>query len=113
MCSFSHNSTLIALHAPWIHSKHTDPSSAQRCHTARMVVQQITDRISANLVERKCFVGRDLESISPWGLFFAYHICSALMYSRRDLSEQEQEVVKTLKESFTAINARWNIAGTD
>ncbi|KAL9487894.1 hypothetical protein ACSS6W_000171 [Trichoderma asperelloides] len=76
---------------------------------ARDVLHQITGRISANLVERRCFLGRDPEDVSPWGLYFAYRICGVLMRpSERAL--HGAEVMESLREAFQTISVRWNVA---
>ncbi|KAL4780858.1 hypothetical protein BJX76DRAFT_364026 [Aspergillus varians] len=79
---------------------------------AKLVLQQITDRISTNLIERQCFIGRDPEDISPWGLYFAYQVCGAhVRLSRESQSQQRVEVARSLREAFLAINVRWHVAG--
>lgn len=62
------------------------------------------------MIERQCFLGRDPEDMSPWGLYFAYRICGAHM---RDISKSPYglEVVRSLREGFMSINVRWNVAG--
>ena len=50
--------------------------------------------------------------MSPWGLFFAYHVCGAHMHSAHREGSDEPEIVKILKETFLAIDVRWNVAGT-
>ena len=82
-----------------------------RSQRARLVIQQITEKIRTNLVKDQCFLGRDPEDMSPWGLFFAYHVCGVHMHSSRAASE-EPGIVKSLKEAFLAIDVRWNAAGT-
>jgi hypothetical protein len=48
--------------------------------------------------------------MAPWGLFFAYRICEDHMRSSRESSDSS-EVVKSLKQTFLAIDVRWNVAG--
>jgi hypothetical protein len=73
-------------------------------------LEQITERISENLMERQCFLGRDPDDMSPWGLYFAYQICAAHLRSP-DKSAHAQTVVRSLREAFRAIDVRWNVAG--
>ena len=40
--------------------------------SSRAVIQQISETISANLVENHCFLGRNPEELPPWGLVSAY-----------------------------------------
>ena len=49
--------------------------------------------------------------MSPWGLFFAYRICVARTESAQDTANSSEEV-KSIKEAFLDIIARWNVAGT-
>ena len=109
--SFIH-STLVALHYPWLYSDSTNQVDIERCDRARAVTQKITQKIRANLIANQCFLGRDPEDMSPWGLFFAYHVCVFHMRVTRGTSSAPAEVVKSLKETFAAIDVRWNAAGT-
>ena len=108
-------STLLALHSPWLYSESTNALDQDRAQRARGVVQQITERIRENLMARRCFLGRDPEGMAPWGLFFAYHVCGFHMRAARegegDGEEVEVEVVRSLKETFAAVDVRWNAAG--
>ncbi|PYI01439.1 putative fungal-specific transcription factor [Aspergillus sclerotiicarbonarius CBS 121057] len=103
-------STLVALHAPWFSSDCSNAVNAERIRCARSVLEKVTDRIGANLVERQCFLGRDPADLSPWGLFFAYQICGAHMRAP-ERSAPLLEVVRCLKEGLLAINVRWKAAG--
>ncbi|GFF86505.1 hypothetical protein IFM47457_07178 [Aspergillus lentulus] len=103
-------SALVALYTPWlVPGRAADPHS-DRFRRARVVLDQITDRISANLVERQCFLGRDPEDMSPWGLYFAYRICGAHMGSQRE-SPHAAVMIQSLREAFRTIKVRWNVAG--
>ncbi|KAJ5119416.1 hypothetical protein N7448_010085 [Penicillium atrosanguineum] len=102
-------SALIALYTPWLSSNEGEKAESDYSWRARAVLQQITDRISANLIERQCFSGRDPEDMTPWGLYFAYQICGAHMRSS-EKSQQGTEVVKSLREGFLAIDMRWDVA---
>jgi hypothetical protein len=85
---------------------------AERSSHAREVIQQILHKIKTNLVEQKCFLGRDPDDISPWGLFFAYRLCVDHIRSGEKVSGPDSsEVIKNLRETFVTINARWNVAG--
>ncbi|KAL6233543.1 hypothetical protein BDW75DRAFT_231903 [Aspergillus navahoensis] len=107
---FSITSALIALYTPWLApDRATDPQS-DRFQRAQVVLDQITDRISANLVERQCFLGRDPEDMSPWGLYFAYRVCGAHMRAQRT-TPHAAAVTQSLREGFRTIEVRWNVAG--
>ena len=109
--SFIH-STLVALHYPWLYSDSANQVDKERSHRAKTVIQHITQKISENLIANQCFLGRDPEGMSPWGLFFAYHVCVFHMRITRGVSNASAKVVKSLKETFAAIDIRWNAAGT-
>ncbi|KAF2801827.1 putative fungal-specific transcription factor [Mytilinidion resinicola] len=96
-------SALVALYMPSFYAA-DDTDRSQR---ARVVIRQINETVSRNLVRQRCFIGRDPEAISPWGLFFAYHLCGAHIRYGRGIPE----LVKILRETFTGIDARWNAAG--
>ncbi|KAH8126217.1 hypothetical protein LI328DRAFT_132004 [Trichoderma asperelloides] len=103
-------SALVALYMPYLSSGKTENYNSDYSRRARDVLHQITGRISANLVERRCFLGRDPEDVSPWGLYFVYRICGVLMRpSERAL--HGAEVLKSLREAFQTISVRWNVAG--
>ncbi|KIM97046.1 hypothetical protein OIDMADRAFT_44475 [Oidiodendron maius Zn] len=102
--------TLVALYTPWLYSDCVSRADKDRCQHARVVVQQITERIHTNLVEKQCFSCRNPEDMPPWGLFFAYHICRANMRLSRKTSKSSK-TVKYLRETFLAMDARWNAAG--
>ncbi|KAF4225598.1 hypothetical protein CNMCM6457_008020 [Aspergillus fumigatiaffinis] len=103
-------SALVALYTPWlVPDRAADPHS-DRFRRARVVLEQITDRISTNLVERQCFLGRDPEDMSPWGLYFAYRICGAHMRAQRE-TPHAAAVMQSLREAFSTIKVRWNVAG--
>jgi hypothetical protein len=73
------------------------------------VVEQISTLIESNLVGQQCFVGRDIDGVSPWGLFFAYHICLISQGSERTILKPE--VARELKATLVKVDARWNLAG--
>ena len=110
---FKH-SALVALYTPWLYSDSASASTADRDRSlrAKVIVQQITEKIATNLVGHQCFLGRNPEDMSPWGLFFAYHVCGAHIHSSHREGSVEPEIVKRLKEAFLAIDVRWNVAGT-
>lgn len=103
-------SALFALYTPWLSSAGFQEIDTDRSRRAKVILQQITDRISANLIERQCFLGRDPEHMSPWGLYFAYRICGAHMRSSSK-APHGVEVVRSLREAFMTIDVRWNVAG--
>ena len=104
-------SALVALYTPWLNSDGVSTFDRDRSRRAKLVIQQITETISTNLVDHQCFMGRDPEDMSPWGLFFAYHVCGAHLHSSRAASD-EPDILKSLKEAFLAIDVRWHAAGT-
>ncbi|PYH95710.1 hypothetical protein BO71DRAFT_283287, partial [Aspergillus ellipticus CBS 707.79] len=105
-------SSLVALYTLWLFPNR-DPRFERhrdRAHRAKAILQQITDRINANLVERQCFLGRDPEDMSPWGLYFAYRVCGAHMRSTKR-NPHATEVVRSLREGLQTIDVRWRVAG--
>lgn len=97
---------------PWLHSASSSTARMDHSQRARYLVRQITDRINVNLVEQQCFLGRSPEDMSPWGLFFSYHICRAHLGSNQESSSSNSSgVVRSLHETFLAIDVRWNAAG--
>lgn len=62
------------------------------------------------MIERQCLIGRNPETMSPWGLYFAYHICRLHMPSRQTCPASA-EFVKNLRDTFEAIDVRWSVAG--
>lgn len=107
----SNPSALVALYTPWLYSDGTNPADRDRSLRAKLIVQQITEKIATNLVGDQCFLGRNPEDMSPWGLFFAYHVCGAHMHSAHREGSAELEMVRRLKDAFLAIDVRWNVAG--
>lgn len=103
------SSALVALYTPYLSSSKTKDSNRNYSRRARDVLYQIIGRISANLVERQCFLGRDPEDVSPWGLYFAYRICGILMRPT-EKALHGAEVLKSLREAFQTISVRWNVA---
>ncbi|KAJ5925054.1 hypothetical protein N7454_007693 [Penicillium verhagenii] len=103
-------SSIVALYSPWISTNANEEFDNGFSQRARTIIQQITDRISENLIERQCFLGRDPENISPWGLYFAYQVCGAHMRSSRP-TKQQTEVINSLREGLIAIDERWGVAG--
>jgi hypothetical protein len=99
MYSNIRSSALVALYTPCLSSDHAKELNSDYYRRARVVLQQITDRISANLVERQCFLGRDPEDMSPWGLYFAYRICGVHMRPTGK-APHGTEVLKSLREAF-------------
>ena len=104
-------SALIALYTPWLYTNGATIADRDRSLRAKVVVQQITETIATNLVEHECFLDRNPEDMSPWGLFFAYHVCGAHMHSSHREGSDKPEMVKRLKEALLAIDVRWNAAG--
>ncbi|CAI7637608.1 unnamed protein product [Penicillium discolor] len=103
-------SAIVALYTPWLSSDAVQEIDSHRSQRAKVILQQITERINANLIERQCFLGRDPEDMSPWGLYFAYRICGAHMRTSSQ-ARHDLEVMKRLREGFMDIDVRWNVAG--
>ncbi|KAF2704988.1 putative fungal-specific transcription factor [Pleomassaria siparia CBS 279.74] len=83
--------------------------SMSRHEYALATFHTITETITANLVQKRCFVDRDPESTSPWGLYCVYRICASFL---RDENEPESKAMMAkLKESFYTVDRRWNAAG--
>ncbi|KUJ08129.1 putative fungal-specific transcription factor, partial [Mollisia scopiformis] len=104
-------STLVALYTPQLDSNDPRFVETNSSRRARVGIQQITETIKGNLVDNDCFFGRNPEELSPWGIFFAYHICAIHMRSSRE-NPASLLIVKSLKETFRAIDIRWNAAGS-
>ncbi|KAK1252169.1 hypothetical protein MKX08_003356 [Trichoderma sp. CBMAI-0020] len=103
-------SALVALYTPYLHvSYNTKDSNHDYSQRARDVLHQIISRINENIIERQCFLGRDSEDVSPWGLYFAYRICGLLMRPG-EKAPHGAEVLKSLHEAFQTISLRWNVA---
>ncbi|KAL2127946.1 hypothetical protein VTI74DRAFT_9936 [Chaetomium olivicolor] len=106
-------SALVALYTPWLAPDRPSPGAdvtSERSRRARVVLEQISDRINDNLVERQCFLGRDPEDMSPWGLYFAYRVCEAHIRAPRK-TPHAATVMRSLREGFRTIDVRWNVAG--
>ncbi|KAF2649251.1 putative fungal-specific transcription factor [Lophiostoma macrostomum CBS 122681] len=103
-------SSLLALHTPGLENELDQNNSTERTQRARAVIDNTTDRIWSNLIERQCFLGRDREDLSPWGLFFAYRICNIHMHARPD-DASARTMVDSLKTGLVFIDSRWNLAG--
>lgn len=103
-------SALVALYTPYLQiSASTKDSNRAYSQRARDVLHQIVGRINANLVDRQCFLGRDSEDVSPWGLYFAYRVCGMLMRPA-EKAPHGAEVLKSLREAFQTISVRWHVA---
>jgi hypothetical protein len=76
---------------------------------ANVMVDYTAQRISDNIIAHQCFVDCNHESMSPWGLYFAYHMCR-LHTPSRITSSTSAETVKALRDVFAKIEVRWRIA---
>lgn len=86
--------------------------NVERSSRAREAIQQILHKVKTNLVEKKCFLARDLDDMSPWGLFFAYRLCvDHIRCGEKSSDPDTSEVIKNLKNTFIIIDSRWNVAG--
>ena len=104
-------STLVALHLPILHAQDTDGASLPHAQLANRVINHITDSLISNKTEGVCpLTSRDPQEMSPWGCFFAYHVCGVHMRVTKT-SAVSAEIVKLLKSSFMVIDVRWNVAG--
>ncbi|KFY27503.1 hypothetical protein V491_00888 [Pseudogymnoascus sp. VKM F-3775] len=106
-------SVLVALHTSWIHpNRNITPNININCtQHSKAIVQQITEKISVNLVKKQCFFSRNLEDMPPWGVFFAYRICVAYLSSSQE-TPKSSTVVKKMRETLLETDARWHAAGT-
>jgi hypothetical protein len=100
----------VALYTPWLSSQNIPGAATARSKRAEVVLAQIIDKVKTNIVERQCFLGRNPEDVSPWGLFFAYRVCAAHIGSFRDTSGLS-EVLSNLRDGFQAVDVRWNVEG--
>lgn len=103
----------MALYTPWLTSTNdTNSVDKVRSQRAREIVKQITTKIKTNMIDRQCFLDRNTESTSPWGLFFAYQICVYHIRIRLQTPDSDlAEVAKSLKEALSKVMTRWNLAG--
>ena len=103
-------SALIALHVPSLDLAATTEAGRERVQRAKAVMNETTERIYTNLIEQQCFLGRDPEDLSPWGLFFAYRL--GALHSKTQREDAKSAImVKGLKEGLALIDARWHLAG--
>jgi hypothetical protein len=102
-------SALLALHIPAV-SSYTRVDDTNVTQRADATVDFITQIISTNMIERECLEVRDPESMSLWGLYFAYHICRLHMPFRKT-SSTSAKIFKSLRDTFVKIDLRWRIAG--
>lgn len=101
---------MVALFPQWLYcegSKVLDQARAARVET---VIQLIGETIKQNLARRQCFLGRDPECLSPWGLYFAYHTCRHYICNNKE-SDREFDMVGQLKLGLATVDVRWNVAG--
>lgn len=58
-------------------------------------------------------MGRNPDDMSPWGLFFAYRICAYQIFKNGEgtCSPDLDQVAQSMRETFSTIDQRWNIAG--
>ena len=99
------------MHAPWLYSEGISTSNTDRSRRAKAVMQQISERINVNLIEHQCFIDRKPEKMSPWGPFFAYHVCAVHMRSGQGDPDSSKRMRK-IKETLLAVGVRWNAAST-
>ena len=104
-------SSIVALFPPSLCYKGSVILNKQRASRAETVVQEITDTVNENLIRRQCFLGRDPEDLSPWGLYFAYYLCRHYICHGSKRGAEDWKVVQNLKEGLSAVDVRWNVAG--
>jgi hypothetical protein len=102
-------SALLALHMPAL-DIHARVSNVTASQCANVMVDYITQRISDNMIARQYLVGRDHERMSRWSVHFENHIYQ-LHTPSSITSSTSAEIVKTLRDIFAKIDARWRIAG--
>lgn len=56
----------------------------------------------------RSLLGRDPNSISPWALFFGYHMCVEQIRSKDPSSH---DIVVLVRKGFEEADVRWNVAG--
>jgi hypothetical protein len=101
----------VALYPPRLYSGNSIAIEVDLAARAKVVMQEISGIISRNLIERRCFLGRDPKTMPPWGLFFAYRVCEYHMFHSRGDAGQQSEVVESLQEGLRTINVKWKAAG--
>lgn len=101
----------MALQNPWLSPPNGVPT--ERSQRAEEIIQQIITTVKLNLTERNCFMGRNPDDMSPWGLFFAYRICAYHIsrIGQGTCSPDLDKVAKSMRATFSTIDKRWNLAG--
>ena len=58
-------------------------------------------------------MGRNPDDMSPWGPFFAYRICAYYIsrIGQGTCSSDLDKVAKSMRETLSTIDKRWNLAG--
>ncbi|KAK6595323.1 fungal specific transcription factor domain-containing protein [Botrytis cinerea] len=104
-------STLLALHTSSLSPHPSNPPSPldqHRTERKAQLLQRITQRIIANMSTPRSLLGRDPNSISPWALFFGYHMCVEQIRSKDPSSH---DIVVLVRKGFEEADVRWNVAG--
>lgn len=102
----------MALHEPWITSKNEKIFDKSRCQRARTAMETISHRIIADLPEKIPHMARNLESISPWGLYLAYQAyVTYIRLNRENESSDTSEAMNLLKQTLCVLETRWKLAG--
>lgn len=87
--------------------------NSERSQRAKEVIQQIIATVKINLNDKHCYMGRNPDDMSPWGLFFAYRICAyhTCTTGRETFGSDLAKVAKNMRDTFCMIDKRWNVAG--
>lgn len=104
-------STLVALHSPWMHNGTVNAIETEETRRTDALLRDITQKVSVNLAQGECQLGVDIEAMSPWGLFFGYHLCRELERRAVECSPEVDALAKTLRTTMLEIDGRWNASG--
>lgn len=103
----------MALHESRPLSGELDPDEKERCQRAKSALEAVSKRIIIGLPEKIPHVIRDLEKMSPWGIFLAYRSCVKHMQLSRETKDPDLvQAVRLLKHTLNILDPRWRSAGT-
>lgn len=72
-------------------------------------MSQIFAEIHKNLVEERCFTGRNVEDLPLWGAFLGYRMY--VLYVKFGRGNVSVEVTRAIKATLLKFDARWHCAG--